>query len=261
MTTDLIVKGTELRKAEHAASINAFLRQIMDDLRDQGVASEFAADSHTLDMLRENHELEREGWKRSMSATVALLRHAQMMIERAEGIIKNQETRISVLENIATTDELTGICNRRGFFDKFMQELDRCERGLSGGGLLILVDLDNFKMINDTFGHMAGDACLRLVARTLSENIRAMDTAARLGGDEFVLLLSDTTRTLAASRAQNLAWQLSNLSLGWYGDVIPVRASLGLKSYAKGETPEAIFSEADHQLYGMKASRNKKERA
>ena len=190
-----------------------------------------------------------------MSATLALLKQAHNMIEQAEDTIFAQEQRIRQLEKVATTDELTGMLNRRGFYDAFTGELERCNRGLIKGGLLVLIDLDNFKAINDTYGHLAGDAALRLVGRTLKNEIRAMDAAARLGGDEFVLLLSHTTKSDAASRAQNIGWKLNNLSLAWYGEEIPVRASLGLKAFVAGDTADMIFNAADAGLYQQKEVR------
>ena len=117
-----------------------------------------------------------------------------------------------------------------------------------------MVDLDNFKMINDTYGHAAGDAALKLVAKTLGTSSRTMDSCARLGGDEFVLLLTDTAREKALARAQNLIKQLNSLSLVWYGAEIPVRASLGLQDYKKGDSIEGIFSEADAKMYDSKRS-------
>lgn len=201
-------------------------------------------------------DLERDGWWRTMSATIAMIRHAHKMIEQAQDTIARQETRIAALEQQVTLDELTGLLNRRGFFDAFMAEVDRTNRGHSEGGLLILVDVDNFKMINDTYGHQAGDAALRLIARTLQDDSRLMDSAARLGGDEFVLLLTGTAREKALVRAQNLIRRLNSLSLIWYGAEIPVRASLGLKDYIKGDTPDEIFGEADTALYASKR-RNK----
>lgn len=229
--------------------LNEFLSETCGkEDKNEDAASEMPA-------LSEIYALEREGWKRSMSATLALLRYANVMLEQSEKTVAEQSARISQLETMVTTDELTGLKNRRGFFERFVGELDACERGASEGGLLVLIDLDNFKSINDTHGHLAGDACLRLVARTLAEDVRLMDVAARLGGDEFVLLLSNTTRKKAAGRAQQLAWRLNNLSLAWQGDVIPVRASLGLKNYAKGDQPDHIFRAADDNLYGEKQSR------
>lgn len=202
----------------------------------------------------EGRDLERDGWFRTMSASIAMIRHAYIRLEDAEKRMAEQQDRITKLEQQVTLDELTGLLNRRGFFDAFMKEMDRTARGYSAGGLLILVDLDNFKLINDTYGHPAGDAALRLVGKTLGGSSRAMDACARLGGDEFVLLLANTEREKALARAQNLIKQLNNLSLVWYGAEIPIRASLGLKDYSAGETPEDIFGEADTLLYKHKRS-------
>ena len=220
-----------------------------------------ASSASSLFDVLERHEREKEGWDRSMSATLALLKQAHNMIEAAEDKIFTQEQRIRQLEKVATTDELTEMLNRRGFYDAFSGELDRCQRGLIKGGLLVLIDLDNFKMINDTYGHLAGDAVLRLVGRTLKSEIRAMDCAARLGGDEFVLLLSHTTKRDAASRAQNIGWKLNNLSLAWNGAEIAVRASLGLKDFSAGDKADTIFNAADQGLYQQKEVRrsNKEE--
>lgn len=198
-----------------------------------------------------------ENWWHGMGAVLALLRQTHAMILNAEARLEEQERRIALLENLATTDELTGLMNRRGFYQTFTQELDRAARGLSAGGLLVLVDLDNFKTINDVHGHLAGDAALRLVARSLQHDIRTMDAAARLGGDEFVLLLSGADRKETAQRAQMLAWRLNHLSLTWQGEEIPVHASLGLKNYKGGDQPDRIFNEADQTLYAAK--RRKKE--
>lgn len=203
----------------------------------------------------EQHAREKEAWERSMGATLALLKQAHDMVEQAEEKIFQQENRIRQLEKVATTDELTGILNRRGFYDAFSGEIERCNRGLICGGLLVVIDLDNFKNINDTYGHSAGDAALRLVARMLQNEIRAMDAAARLGGDEFVLLLSHTTKSDAAARAQAIGWKLNNLSLAWAGDEIPVRASLGLKEFGAGDSTEKIFNAADAGLYQQKEAR------
>src|SRR5687767_2983590 len=135
-------------------------------------------------------------------AVLELLKTASQIIRQAEDRISAQDMRIALLESIATSDELTGLMNRRGFFEAFSRELDRVNRGQSGNGLVILIDLDNFKPINDTYGHPAGDAALKLVARTLAADIRKMDVAARLGGDEFVLLFANATREAAAARLQ-----------------------------------------------------------
>lgn len=199
------------------------------------------------------HEI--DGWNRKMSATLVYLKSAYHLIELAERQIASQKIRIAALEDIATTDDLTGLKNRRGFFEIFEHEIERCNRKTSKGGLLVMIDLDNFKTINDRYGHPAGDSALKLVAKTLNNEIRRIDTAVRLGGDEFILLLTNTTQAEAAIRAQNIVWKLNNLSMAWYGDVIPVQASVGLKPFGAGDLPEAILRAADGTLYACKTSR------
>lgn len=275
MTSELI-KSTEIEKAIASAGEGLFrhiFKEVNVDcskmknehlLQYKGQSTTERLEDHIEDHLaaiNSAYEHDRAGWQRCMDATVALLNHAHRMIERAEGTIKEQNSRINTLEEMATTDELTGIRNRRGFYEAFASELDRCDRGLSEGGLLMLIDLDNFKTINDTHGHQAGDASLRLVARTLQNEVRMMDTAARLGGDEFVLIFSNTNKQSIAPRAQALAWQLNHLSLAWYGEEIPVRASLGLQPYKAGDEMDKIFNAADSALYAQKFRRKKQKRA
>lgn len=173
-------------------------------------------------------------------------------LDNARSVISRQEARIAELEALTATDELTGLHNRRGFFHAFSQELDRARRGISPGGLLVLIDLDNFKAVNDTFGHAAGDACLRLVGEKLQMEVRPMDTAARLGGDEFVILLCGADMNRAAARVQAMTWDLNRLSLNWDGTEIAINASVGIKHYAAGDTANAIFQQADFNMYNSK---------
>ncbi len=198
---------------------------------------------------------ELDGWNRKMSATLAHLKNACHLIELAERQIAHQQSRIAALEDMATTDDLTGLKNRRGFLEIFEREIERCNRKTSKGGLLVMIDMDNFKSINDRHGHAAGDNALKLVAKTLTNEIRKTDAAVRLGGDEFILLLTDTTKTEAALRAQNIVWKLNNISMAWYGDVIPVQASVGLRSFGAGDNAGTILHDADGMLYACKHSR------
>jgi diguanylate cyclase (GGDEF)-like protein len=198
-----------------------------------------------------------EACDRRHTATNALIRRACVLLEDAEKQISEQQKRIQTLEHLASTDELTGLKNRRGFLESFSRELHRCKRGLSKGGLLTLIDLDNFKSINDTYGHPAGDACLRLIAKTLCIEIRKMDIAARIGGDEFVLLFPNTDKVNASQRAQQLLWKINKLSIAWQGNIIDINASLGLREYKPGDDFNTIFEEADKALYINKDTRTK----
>lgn len=174
------------------------------------------------------------------------------LLKEARAIISKSEERIAELERLSSTDELTGITNRRGFMRAFDRELDRVNRNLSQGGLLVMIDLDNFKMINDKHGHKAGDTALKVVASALATDIRLMDIVARLGGDEFVILFTNTTRKDALERAQFLIKKLNNLSFIWREEEVAIRASLGLKEYKKGSRAENIFNAADASMYENK---------
>lgn len=187
--------------------------------------------------------------ERTLGTTVALLNQTQAELEASRIQIEMLKEQLRELELVATTDLLTGLKNRRGFEDNFARELDRTRRGKSVGGVLVVIDLDSFKAINDTYGHQAGDACLKLVADVLREEIRAMDSASRLGGDEFVLLMTDTTQELLLTRVQNIAWRLNHLSLDWQGIAIAINASVGMRPYRAGDTAEVVFAEADQHMY------------
>ncbi len=197
----------------------------------------------------------KEGLWRLLSTTIAILNHTHSQLDSANKRINSLEERISRLEAMASSDIVSGLKNRRGFEDAFAQELDRTQRGLSQGGVMVLLDLDNFKNINDTYSHLAGDACLKLVGTTLNEHIRTMDTAARLGGDEFVLILTDTSKELVLERIQTMIWQLNNLSLLWDGVEIPIRASIGIKDYSKGDAALDIYKAVDQAMYNSKRAR------
>lgn len=203
----------------------------------------------------ERHKIQKDSWWKSMNTTIGLLRQAHRLILQSEIKIKEQAEKIKKLEALSKTDELTQILNRRGFLHEFDRELDRVNRDKSQGGLLIMIDLDNFKSINDTYGHEAGDSALKLMASTLNNDVRTMDVTGRMGGDEFVILFVNTDRKQALERAQFLIKKLNNLSFIWKGHEIPVRASLGLKEYKKGSKAKHIFGAADENMYQNKTKK------
>lgn len=164
---------------------------------------------------------------RTKGTAEALLKIAYNRIEAAERVIEAQSKRIQVLEDIASTDPLTGLMNRRGFERFFDAERARIRRGNSPGALLVLIDLDRFKPINDIHGHLAGDACLKLVAETLLASIRITDGAARFGGDEFAILLAHTDPEAAQVRAAKLRETLNEMKLAWQAAKLHFGASLG----------------------------------
>ena len=120
----------------------------------------------------------------------------------------------------------------------------------------MVVDLDHFKRINDTYGHLAGDACLRQVARLMEERFkRASDMVARIGGEEFAVLLPDTSAEEAMQLAQTLCHTLAGSPVRWDEHHIPVTASIGVDCmrWDLDLTPQASFSRIDSACYTAKA--------
>lgn len=214
---------------------------------------------HSEISVRENIPDERpsavDSWWRTQSATIALLKHAQGRIDNIERELALREERIRQLEDLADTDSLTGLMNRRGFEKFFAHELARIRRHNSPGGLLVLVDLDHFKQINDSYGHQAGDACLAVVADQLLQSIRIVDGAARFGGDEFALLLTQTDAGGVMARMQKIKQKLNKLHLEWHGEKLHFGASLGAAIVTGDSTYEGIYCAADKQLYADKQAK------
>lgn len=192
---------------------------------------------------------------RTKGTAEALLKLAHNKIEEAARVIAEQSRRIQALEDIAATDPLTGLMNRRGFEKFFEAERARIRRGNSPGALLVLIDLDRFKPVNDKYGHPAGDACLRLVAEILLKSIRITDGAARFGGDEFALLLSHTDPGLAMTRVEQLRRALNAMKLDWQGEKLHLGASLGSLPVSAHSEYISTYAGADLVLQADKRAR------
>ena len=172
----------------------------------------------------------------------------------AEQSLAIQRARIRYLEGLSITDELTSLLNRRGFQIELSRAFARAQRSQETG-LLLLCDLDHFKAINDTYGHMAGDAVLCAVSGLLQTKTRRSDYVARLGGDEFAVLMTHSPRAQAEARVETLADLINNLVIEWDGHDIPVSASFGYEGYHHGSQPDTLLFLADRALYRRKGPR------
>ncbi len=152
----------------------------------------------------------------------------------------------------AVTDPLTQLANRRRFIETLTSELHRTER--FGSPLaLILADLDNFKRINDRFGHHVGDEVLRVTARVLMETLREVDLPARIGGEEFAILLPETELTGAERLAERLRSGVAGLDVTTAeGRRVKVTASFGVAEHRKGWSDADLLRAADGALYAAK---------
>lgn len=151
---------------------------------------------------------------------------------------------------LATTDGLTELYNHRFFQEQMLMQVENCKRYNSQFSL-ILIDIDFFKKFNDTYGHQAGDAVLRQVARTLKKNVRSTDVVCRYGGEEMSIILSNTDKDEAIITAQKICQAIASRPFKLGNDLEKnVTISLGVATYPQdGETPAELISHSDKGLY------------
>ncbi len=159
----------------------------------------------------------------------------------------------SELAALAVADELTGLPNRRRFMEMAAAEALRAGRSRKHFSVLML-DLDDFKSINDTYGHAAGDAALRHFAGTARAWLPVQATLARLGGDEFCALLPETAAREAGSAADQLVRGFHAADFVWKGEKVALTASIGVAEWlpAYGDDPAMVLEKADAALYETK---------
>jgi diguanylate cyclase (GGDEF)-like protein len=150
---------------------------------------------------------------------------------------------------LARTDDLTGVINRRSFFEAAQQEISRARRHRHPFTVAYM-DVDDFKLINDNYGHSIGDTVLRSVTETIKNNIRAIDVVARLGGDEFVILMPETGEAAAEAVVARVHQNIMNTmrDYGW-----PITFSIGVVTWTTPpRTVDIMIKLADEAMYGVK---------
>lgn len=166
-------------------------------------------------------------------------------------IVSELKISLEKQKELARIDPLTSIANNRAFYEAANMEFEKAKRHEFPISVLYM-DLDNFKEVNDRLGHSTGDHLLKMVARTIIKNIRAIDTVARLGGDEFGILLTQT----GADSAYVVAGKIKEMIMlimkknNW-----PVTTSIGVVSYLKApESVDEMIKKADFLMYSAKSS-------
>ncbi len=148
-------------------------------------------------------------------------------------------------------DPLTGLYNRRfvaDYLERTLQKLSRAPTSMQEISIL-MIDIDDFKLVNDTYGHQIGDKVLQAVAGVLESNLRISDIAARYGGEEFLVVLPRTSEKKALHIAERIRRAVSTLSVG---PVPQITVSIGLASWKEGLTPSGLLEIADQKLYQAK---------
>ena len=164
------------------------------------------------------------------------------------GLRHNIEKR---LMSVALTDALTHLPNKMYFNDRLAQELNRADRDKSAL-CLGLIDLDLFKLINDTYGHECGDMVLEKTAKIINTSIREQDTACRVGGEEIAIIMPNVTNKEATNMLERLRKEIQNTCIVWKGDSINLTISVGIAEYQPLQDKPQLFAKADSAMYEAK---------
>ncbi len=197
------------------------------------------------------------GWKLSMAVRALVtmvvfftgyMIYQHLRLRTIQRQLAERQIEAEVFRRLAMFDPLTGLYNRRFAEQRLRAEIARSERrGLSM--LVVLLDLDDFKTINDSHGHMMGDVVLKEFAKCLSNSTRGSDLAVRWGGDEFLMLLLDCE----VEQLSLVLGRLDGFGVQVRGNRMPVSFSVGWRAYRTGDTFEELIAAADQNLYSNKA--------
>jgi len=191
---------------------------------------------------------DRELEARIFAALRSKTSHAEL-VERNRQL----ESMLHHVESLAITDPLTGLFNRRRFGDVLRREV-AVTRRYKNSLALLMIDLDHFKVVNDRFGHDAGDQVLRAIAGALGTGLREVDLAARYGGEEFAIIMPHTSKCNAKVVAERVAQQIASVVHEFQGEKVTLTASMGVADVADltDANAENLVKAADIALYEAK---------
>ncbi|MDP2922829.1 MAG: GGDEF domain-containing protein [Candidatus Omnitrophota bacterium] len=157
-------------------------------------------------------------------------------------------------QQLSIYDPLTGSYNRRYFMARFFEEFERAQK-FSLNMSFLMIDIDNFKNINDAYGHLVGDAVLKEITRFIRENIREIDFVSRIGGEEFSIILLETDRTGAIMVAERICSRISAATIKAFDEILNMTISIGVASFPQNTLHVDVLMEiADKALYKAKLS-------
>jgi len=260
---DFFAATAEDSRSSREATVS-FDVAVMAQVRDLSVEFEAATDLHALQSLvgrglesvsRCVHDFRRQTEDRLSEQSVrneAICARVATLEQEAREL----HGRLAEERDRARVDSLTNVANRKSFDERLAQELARM-RHTAGPVTLLVWDLDNFKAINDSYGHRAGDRVLQSVARCFATGVRSTDFVARIGGEEFAMIMIGVPLDTAVGMANELRAAVEMLRFHFRGTPIRVTASCGITEIKDGETAECAFDRADAALYRAKdAGRN-----
>lgn len=231
-----LLDGRWIRTTDRAMPCGGFVSVHVDvtqlkDAQEEIRAAQQLAEQHEKQLQKLNETLE------------------EQVIERTQEL----EVAINAAEQQARTDPLTGLKNRRAFFE-IAKSIHESAKRYGNAYAAIMIDIDNFKVINDSQGHQVGDQVIKQIADIIDMEIRVVDVAGRLGGDEFSIVLPETSIQNATVLAERLLKQFTGISVSGDTTEINVSASIGLANFSPADSDlESTLLRADQALYEAKA--------
>ena len=174
-------------------------------------------------------------------------------VVRLRGEIARLKEMVEQLDELAHQDSLIELPNRRGFMRRLDETISRVRR-YSEEAAMLFVDLDGLKLINDSFGHKAGDEALIQVASLLVGGVRRSDCVARIGGDEFAILLTNAPEGVANDTAARLIDEIAGCDFTHDGDSLPLSVAIGVAIISPDDDSESVMGRADEEMYKRKAA-------
>ncbi|PSS57216.1 GGDEF domain-containing protein [Pseudomonas sp. BBP2017] len=239
-----------------ARDLDSQLREQVDGLQS---SVQGAADLDSLKHILENrlegllgtmdeHQQQRDQREQDMASRLqGLAERVASMEQEAMGYREHLEEQ----RQKALIDPLTGLPNRAAWSERVDQEVLEWQE--NGGHLLMaILDLDHFKRINDSYGHLAGDKVLKIVANVLRKHLRSRDFIARFGGEEFVLLIPQTAMPIGYQLAESLRAAIEACPFHFKGERVTITLSIGISAFRSGERSEVVLKRADEALYRAK---------
>lgn len=250
------IHENEIDTVEHAkqAFTNAY-----KIIAEQGISSYQETNEKFLD-LTEQHQASLEEYKQNSLVDVQVItnkfdeihQHMTEEVHRANNIIHSLHERIKQLEENSQLDPLTRVYNRRAL-NSYIHKI--CEKGKLQHELhLLILDIDDFKNINDTYGHVAGDKVLIFLSNLLKKTLRDGDKIFRYGGEEFIIVLNRIDNDHCSQISQRILKLISTNKLIYKGTTLQVTVSIGSTSYHDGDTMEDLIERADKALYRSKTN-------
>ena len=187
------------------------------------------------------------------SSVEQMKRESESSLHNLRAELAGYETRLQEADSLATRDQLTGLTNRRGLEAKMETRVAQ-QRPFT----LLVLDLNGFKAVNDTLGHIAGDQLLKQFGSELKSALRTSDLVARWGGDEFVVVIEDDQVTTHVDRIRQWVFGDYTIQAGGVSQKVKVAAAIGVAVWSPGETMADVFSHADASMYQQKRSKPSK---